>query len=439
MVLRTVVSVFEQDWPRDRLIVVVSDDGHSPALAAALEDLPVLYYEPPALWSPGRDGAAKAGNLNAAVAMLAALHPGIRYVETRDADDELGTDGFLRHAVGQLEHDERLAFVQTIKEAQVSAGDPFNNRESMFYRGQMLSRNAAGAVFPCGSGLVWRHEALNEIGGFPTRNLVEDVQSGVEALRRGWRGLYVPILGAVGQHAPEDVPSYYKQRGTWAIDTARLVIWGRLRGLPLRQKLQFYEMLAFYLNGFTAFVYIASILASVLGFPPLDAAASDYLIHLGPYAVAVEVWLLVHNVPYNDRRGRQRTPFRSLWRTRVMWAGMAPVYARAVILAIAGGPHRKPVYRVTSKENDFRWHWRHTLPQTTLVALVVSFTIYAFVNQTLPSLVLLAGCAYWGGLQVALLSNFIVRSWFGIERRARGLAQGVQQDGEPAAGVAPST
>jgi hypothetical protein len=70
---------------------------------------------------------------------------------------------------------------------------------------------------------------------------------------------------------------------------------------------------------------------------------------------------------------------------------------------------------------------------------VVSFTIYAFVNQTLPSLVLLAGCADWGGLQVALLSNFIVRSWFGIERRARGLAQGVEQDGEPAAGVVPST
>jgi cellulose synthase (UDP-forming) len=120
-----------------------------------------------------------------------------------------------------------------------------------------------------------------------------------------------------------------------------------------------------------------------------------------------------------------------------MWAGMAPVYSRAVILAIAGGPNRKPVYRVTRKENDFRWHWRHTLPQTTIVALVISFTLYALVNQTLPSLVLLAGCAYWGGLQVALLSNFIVRSWYGIERRTRVLARPLKPDGEPAASVAP--
>jgi cellulose synthase (UDP-forming) len=437
MVLRTVVSVLEQDWPRDRLTVVVSDDGHDPELAAALADLPVSYYEPPPLWSPGRDGAAKAGNLNAAVAMLDEAHPEIRYLETRDADDELGTHQFLRHVIGQLEHDDGLAFVQTIKEAQVSAGDPFNNRESMFYRGQMLSRNAANAVFPCGSGLAWRRTALHEIGGFPTWNLVEDVQSGVEALKGGWRGMYIPILGAVGQHAPEDVPSYYKQRGTWAIDTARLVIWGRLRGLGLRQKLQFWEMLAFYLNGFTAFVYIASILASLLGVPPLTAGALDYLIHLGPYAVAVEIWLLVHNAPYNDRRGRQRGPFRALWRTRVMWTGMAPVYTRAVLLAIAGGPNRKPVYTVTRKQDDFRWHWRHALPQTTLVGLVVTVAVYGLVNETLPSLALLAGAAYWGGLQVALLTNFIVRSWYGIERRAREAGLPRLPDAEPVAVVAP--
>ncbi len=68
-------------------------------------------------------------------AVLVAAHPELGYIETRDCDDELGSNQFLRQAVGQLEHDQRLAFVQTIKETQVSAGDPFNNREAMFYRG----------------------------------------------------------------------------------------------------------------------------------------------------------------------------------------------------------------------------------------------------------------------------------------------------------------
>src|SRR5918999_6275037 len=44
MVLRTVVSVLQQDWPRDRLTLVVSDDGHDPELEAALSRLPVIYH-----------------------------------------------------------------------------------------------------------------------------------------------------------------------------------------------------------------------------------------------------------------------------------------------------------------------------------------------------------------------------------------------------------
>jgi cellulose synthase (UDP-forming) len=146
----------------------------------------------------------------------------------------------------------------------------------------------------------------------------------VEALRRGWRGLYLPIVGAVGQHSPEDVPNVYKQRGTWAIDTVRLMIWGDLKGLNLRQRAQFAEMLAFYLNAFTVLIYIPSIVCTLLGWTPLDADGTSYLLHMLPLVAATELWLLVVNHPYNDRRKRQRRRFRSLWQVRIMWTGVAP-------------------------------------------------------------------------------------------------------------------
>jgi cellulose synthase (UDP-forming) len=424
MVLRTIVSVLDQDWPVERLTVVVSDDGHDPALQAAVSTLPVVYHSPPPRDARGRDGAAKSGNLNSALAMLVREHPGVRYVETRDADDELGSNAFLRLAVGQLEADLGLAFVQTIKETQVSAGDPFNNRESMFYRGQMLARNAANAVFPCGSGVVWRREALMDIGTFPTWNLVEDLQSGVEALRRGWRGLYLPIVGAVGQHSPEDVPNVYKQRGTWAIDTVRLMLWGNLRGLRLRQRAHFAEMLLFYLNAFTVLIYIPSIICSLLGWTPLDATGLGYISHMVPLVLATEVWLLIVNHPYNDRRTRQRKPIRALWQVRIMWTGMAPIYIRASLQAIFGGPNRKPVYKVTRKQDDLRWHWRHTLPQTSLVLLVVFVLLYAVSHGTLPSASLLLGAVYWGGLNIVLLAGFVTRGWHGISWATRSVARG---------------
>jgi len=430
MVLRTIASVLRQDWPRERMLIVVSDDGHDPALARALTCWPVRYHSPPPRFAPGRDGAAKSGNLNSALEMLIAEHPELRYIETRDCDDELGSNEFLRHAVGQLEHDGRLAYVQTIKETQVSAGDPFNNREAMFYRGQMLSRNAANATFPCGSGLVWRRSALEDIGLFPTWNLVEDLQSGVEALRRGWHSRYLPIVGAMGQHSPEDVPNVYKQRGTWAIDTVRLMLWGDLRGLNLRQRAQFYELLCYYLHAFTVLVYVPSIIGALLGYVPFIATGSSFLTHLVPIVLATEAWLLAINRPYNDRRRRQRHPIRELWRVRIIWSGLAPVFIKASIQAILGGPNRKPVYKVTRKHNDPRWHWGHTLPQT-MVLLTVGFTlVYALRSGSLPRLSTLIPVVYWGGLYVALFAGFIARSWYGVIRVHRQLLPAVKKAGE---------
>ena len=316
---------------------------------------------------------------------------------------------------------EQLAFVQTIKEAQVTSGDPFNNRESIFYRGQMLTRNAANAVFPCGSGVVWRRSALADIGEFPTWNLVEDLQSGVEALRRGWRGIYLPIVGAVPQHAPEDVPSVYKQRGTWALDSVRLMIWGDLRGLSLRQRAHFIELLFFYLASFTVFVYVITLACSLLGWVPIDSGSGGYVVHLLPLVLATEIWLLELNRPYNDRRHRQRDQYRALWHVRTMWAGLAPVFANASMQAIVSGPNRKPTYQVTRKLDDHRWHWRHTLPQTTIVVFVVAVAVYGLRFGTLPDPVLLAASVYWGGLNIILLSNFVTRSWYGLTSPGRTL------------------
>lgn len=420
MVRRTLQSVLNQDWPHDRLLVVVSDDAHcermahmAQVLAARHPLVRIIYHEPPAREDPRRQGAAKAGNLNSALELVRRTYPTVDVIETRDADDEVGDKQFLREAVGQLSHDSRVAFVQTVKEARVGGGDPFGNNDPLFYRGAMYARNAANAVFPCGSGLVWRITALEHIGGFPTWNLVEDLQSGVEALRHGWRGLYLPIVGAVGQTAPEDIPNVYKQRGTWALDTMRLLLFGRLRGLSLRQKLHFAELGLFYGLSLAALVLlICPVIALAFGRYPLVTTHGSYVAHFWPFALSVEAFLAALATGHR---------YETLWRARQMWVGMAPVYAKACVLALRYGPRRKPTYRVTRKNTEAAWYWRETLPQSVLLAALLCAVGYGAATSSIIER-LDIGSVYWAAFSSIFLAGFIRKSWYGVSRRPRRTA-----------------
>ncbi len=306
--------------------------------------------------------------------------------------------------------DSKLGFVQTIKEAEVSPGDPFGNLEPLFYRKAMFARNPANAVFPCGSGLVWRREALEDIGGFPTWNLVEDLQSGVEALRRGWRGIYLPIVGAVGQTAPEDIPNIIKQRGTWALDTMRLTFWGDKSGLNLRQHLQFAELGFFYMLSFSVLIFaITPVFSLIFDVYPLITTQTQYALHFWPNALAVELLLiaLADGLPYED-----------LWRARQTWLGLAPVYLKAMVIALLYGPNRKPTYRVTRKEHVYRLYWREILPQLTLFLALIGASIYHALTKSLLTTADL-GSLFWAAFFVVGLSRTVRNSWHGLALRER--------------------
>ncbi|MGH2854326.1 MAG: glycosyltransferase [Solirubrobacteraceae bacterium] len=406
---RTVRSVLDQDWPDERLWVLVSDDAHDRRvhkmvnrLAGEYPRASLRYHRPPRRGDP--HGEAKAGNLNSALPRVPAE---IELIETRDADDLVGDRRFLRETVGQLMAHERLAFVQTVKSGEVHRGDPFDNRQPHFFGCAMASRYAANAVFPCGSGVVWRRAALRDIGDFPTWNLVEDLQSGIEALRRGWDGCYLPIVGAHAQHTPEDLPNFVKQRGTWALDTLRLMLWAPKRGLNVRQRLQFYELALFYLQGPATLVFL---LTPAVGFAlhdyPVVTSTGAFLLHFWPFAAALELYMAAVHRPLS---------FEQLWRARLVWAGLSFTYARAFALAVWGGRDGKPRYVVTRKENLHAWHWRLALPHMALLATLAATMGWSLAHHSLLNSFDVSS-AYWVVLYSLLLLGFVRLSWHGVPR-----------------------
>lgn len=439
----TVRSVIDQDWPEERLWLLVSDDGRDPQvrrlvqrLSSAYPHVCLRYHRPPKRGDSRRRGEAKAGNLNSA---LTRVPRDVEFVETRDADDLVGDRRFLRETVGLLARWPRLAFVQTAKAGRVARHDPFDNQQPHFFQCAMLSRFAANAVFPCGSGVVWRRAALTQIGDFPTWNLVEDLQSGLEALRHGWDGAYLPILGAYAQHSPEDLANFVKQRGTWALDTVRLTLWAPKRGLSLRQRLQFYELGLFYLQGPATVVFLcAPVLGFALHWYPVLTTTNAFVAHFWPFAVALELNLALIHRPMS---------LEQLWRARLVWAGLCFVYARACALALLGGRSGKPRYVVTRKQNVHAWHWRLIVPHVLLLSLLVGSLAWAVSHERQGLLSAFdVGSAYWAGLYSLLLLGFVRLSWHGVSppgalarlRRPRPRADSPSPAGAPAGEAAPA-
>jgi cellulose synthase (UDP-forming) len=411
MVVRTIESVLSQDWPERRLVIVVGDDAHNPLMKKAVSEVAagfpaaqILYHEPPPRGDPLRRGDAKAGNLNSCYSLLNRRFD-VKWVETRDADDAVGSNVFLRNCVGQLMTDHRLGFVQTIKSANVSPSDPFDNNFVAFYRGNMFARHAANAVFPCGSGLVWRCEALDDIGGFPDWNLVEDLQSGVNALRRGWHGSYVPIVGVHSQHAPEDIPNVYKQRGTWALDTLRLLLWADLSGLNWRQRFHFAEPALYYLQSFGTIAMICVTLVTlVFHVHPIEASSTSYWMHLLPFVLSLEFLLMMLAGAGSMKQALKM---------RVMLIGLFPVFSKAFFLAVIYGPRRKPAYKVTRKVDEFAWYWRETLVQSLCIVALLFGIIYDGLIER-HRFALDPGALYWGLFFAIMLAVFVRKSWYGV-------------------------
>jgi cellulose synthase (UDP-forming) len=165
---------------------------------------------------------------------------------------------------------------------------------------------------------------------------------------------------------------------------------------------------------------ITPIFSLVFGVYPLVTTHVSYALHFWPLAAAIELLLvtLAEGLPYED-----------LWRARQTWLGMAPVYARATLVALRYGPHRKPVYRVTRKEHVYRWYWQETLPQLLLVTALVAASAYHVLTESLLTTADL-GSLFWAGFFVLGLSRTLANSWYGVDIGQRVRAQFRRVPGE---------
>lgn len=309
---------------------------------------------------------AKAGNLNYALQRTSG-----DLILTLDAD-QVPQPQIVNTLIGYFKFP-LIAFVQTKQDFRVPAGDPFGNTDRIFYNVMQAGKDTDNAAFSCGSGVIYRRKALEEIGGFSTWNLVEDVHTSMLLHDRGWRSIYYNYPLSKGS-APAEIYGVYRQRRQWAADSLRIMFWDspfRRKGLTFKQKLQYFHLGYVYLVA--AFImplfFITPIIALLTGNFVLITPIRSYVLHRFPYFISMSVAYGILNYP---------TPY---MRAYQMWTGLFPAFIHATWIALCSR-RKKPAYQVNVKpigKVRRKNPWLAILPQQGIIFLSLFAVVYIFI------------------------------------------------------------
>ena len=252
------------------------DDGDSDEMRALAERNGVGYLRRPV------HDHAKAGNINHAL-----QHVDAEYVAIVDCD-HVTDPRFLEACLGHFEDDDRLAFVQTPQyyangDRPGIAGAAWA-QQTLFFGAIARGKDGLGAMFCCGTNVIFRRAALEETGGFPTHSITEDFELTITLHEAGWHSAYLPEVLAAGL-GPDDMGSYVTQQLRWA--RGCLSALPRIMGAKLGPKLKAQYLLSglYWITGWTVLVYMSFPVVTILtGAQPLAGiTAPEFLLHFAPY------------------------------------------------------------------------------------------------------------------------------------------------------------
>jgi cellulose synthase (UDP-forming) len=371
-VIRTTVRAASQIRWSGPLVLYVLDDKNLPEVRQIAEMFGAVYLSRPSQNIPNEN--AKAGNLNFGLA-----HSHGDCVLILDAD-HVAQPNIVEVLTGYMKF-ERVAFVQSRQQFIVPEGDPFFSSDAVFYGSFLSGCDSTNAAISCGSGVLYRRKALEELGGFATWNLVEDLTTSYELHARSWHSFYVPHAFVTGM-APDTIAGVYRQRGQWALDTLRLCLFGTpllKKGMPWPMRMIYLTVgMAYFCTGFVfPFFYVVPLWTYLTG---SFVVTGNYLEFFGlRLAYFLAMTLAMHWLFFSQQPGRQFCAM----------TGLFPIYIGAFLKVLCYPPGRKPGYKVNNQEENLRRN-RRTLPN---YILVLPQLLLFLANVCLPYMAVLTGSA----------------------------------------------
>ncbi|KQV69590.1 glycosyl transferase family 2 [Nocardioides sp. Root122] len=383
-VIRRTVSAALAIRGRHRTLVL--DDGRSDDVRDLAHELGAEYVRRP------DNSGAKAGNINHALSITDG-----EFFAVFDADFAPRPE-FLHETLPYFATD-KVAFVQTPQtygnlHTVLSRGSGY--MQSVFYSLIQSGKNRFNAAFCVGTNVVFRRNAVADIGGIYQKSKSEDIWTSIHLHERGWRSIYTGAVLAVGD-TPESVEAYSKQQLRWATGAFEILLrhnpLSRKRNLTTDQRIQYLTTATFYLNGIAP--------ALLLAVPPLQIYFDLTPVALG---VPTSTWLMYYAGFYFMQVVVALYTMGSFrWETLMLASASFPIYVQAMWNAIT---RRERQWHVTGSAGGARSPFTYTFPQVLVfVFLLLTTVVGAWKTQVTGSFnVALA----WNALNTIVLGIFLV-------------------------------
>ncbi|MGD1047661.1 MAG: glycosyltransferase [Candidatus Krumholzibacteriaceae bacterium] len=206
---KTLLACSDLAYPHRTLLL---DDGDRPEVKTLCDELGVIYL------ARERHEHAKAGNVNFGLA-----HSTAEFVAVFDAD-HAPLPHFIDRLIGYF-RDEKLGFAQAPQEFYNI--DSFQHRadhekkyiwteQGLFYNLIQPGRDRWNAAYFVGSCALMRRAAIDDVGGFATASITEDMLTSIRIHAKGWSSVYHNEGLAYGI-AAETIHPFHTQRRRWGL------------------------------------------------------------------------------------------------------------------------------------------------------------------------------------------------------------------------------
>jgi cellulose synthase (UDP-forming) len=358
VVRTTVLAALSIDWPAQKRIVYILDDGKRAEFEEFAQEVGCGYITRP------DNKHAKAGNINHALKKTKG-----DYIAIFDCD-HIPTRSFLQVTMGWFLKDARLGMLQTPH--HFYSPDPFErnlgtfrdvpNEGALFYGVIQDGSDLWNGAFFCGSCAVLRRTAVEEIGGIAVETVTEDAHTSLRMQRRSWNTAYLRLPQAAGL-ATGSLAAHIGQRIRWARGMVQILrtdnpLFGR--GLKLPQRLCYLNSMLHFLYAIPRLMFLTSPLVYLLlGYSNIYGYGRAIFAYAIPH--------LAFAIITNSRvQGRYRYSF---W-NEIYEAVLAPYILLPTTVALISPKHGK--FNVTSKSDQVDeeyFDWRLAAPYIVLLAV----------------------------------------------------------------------